>query len=173
VLDLTQSEAGLLPIATEEIDLLTFVTNVVREREEPIEARKLTVDLRGDKGAGSVQADKRQLGRALGNLLDNAIAAVPEGGRVLVALSRQKKGARIVISDNGPGMKPSELSRRWRPVARLAERHLPNPAAGRRGHRRASPTAAGAASIKAERPRTASRPRQPKPHGRATNQNPL
>jgi signal transduction histidine kinase len=87
------------------------VTNVVREREEPIEARKLTVDLRGDKGAGSVQADKRQLGRALGNLLDNAIAAVPEGGRVLVALSRQKKGARIVISDNGPGMKPSELAR--------------------------------------------------------------
>jgi signal transduction histidine kinase len=111
VLDLTQSEAGLLPIATEEVDLLSFVTMVVREREEPIEAKNLTLDLRGDKSAGTVQADKRQLGRAIGNLLDNAIAAVPKGGRILVALTRNRRGARIVVSDNGPGMKPSELAR--------------------------------------------------------------
>ncbi|MGZ3270370.1 MAG: PAS-domain containing protein [Croceibacterium sp.] len=111
VLDLTQSEAGLLPIATEEVDLLAFVTNVVREREEAIEAKDLALDLRGDKGAGLVQADTRQLARAIGNLLDNAITATPERGRILVALSRHKKGARVVISDNGAGMKPSELAR--------------------------------------------------------------
>jgi signal transduction histidine kinase len=111
VLDLTQSEAGLLPIATEEVDLLSFVTNVVREREDSIEAKDLTLDLRGDKGAGAVQADKRQLGRAIGNVLDNAINATPKRGRILVALSRNKKGARVIISDNGPGMKPSELAR--------------------------------------------------------------
>jgi signal transduction histidine kinase len=111
VLDLTQSEAGLLPIATEEVDLLSFVTTVLREREDAIETKHLTADLRGDKGAGTVQADKRQLGRAIGNLLDNAITATPQGGRILVALSRVKKGARIVISDNGPGMKPSQLAR--------------------------------------------------------------
>jgi signal transduction histidine kinase len=111
VLDLTQSEAGLLPIATSEVDLLTFVSGVVREREESVEGKNLSLDVRGDKGAGVVQADPRQLGRAIGNLLDNAINATPEGGRILVALSRTKKGARIVISDNGPGMKPSELAR--------------------------------------------------------------
>jgi signal transduction histidine kinase len=111
VLDLTQSEAGLLPIATEEVDLLSFVTAVVREREEAIEAKDVTLDLRGDKGAGAVQADKRQLGRAIGNLLDNAIEATPRRGRILVALSRHKTGVRVVISDNGPGMKPSELAR--------------------------------------------------------------
>ena len=111
VLDLTQSEAGLLPIATEEVDLLGFTTQVVRAREEAIEAKNITLDLRGDKGAGHVNADKRQLGRAIGNLLDNAIAATPEKGRILVALSRRKSGSRIVISDNGEGMKPSELAR--------------------------------------------------------------
>jgi signal transduction histidine kinase len=111
VLDRTQSEAGLLPIATTDIDLLTFVTTVVREREDAIEAKQLTLDLRGDKGAGTVQADQRQLGRAIGNLLDNAIGATPQNGRILVALSRLKKGARIVISDNGPGMKPSQRAR--------------------------------------------------------------
>lgn len=111
VLDLTQSEAGLLPIVPEDVELLDFMTRAVRSREEAIEARKLTLDLRGDRTAGTVQADARQLERAVGNLLDNAIAATPEGGRILVALAGRKNGARIVISDNGPGMKPSELAR--------------------------------------------------------------
>ena len=111
VLDLTQSEAGLLPIATEEVDLLSFTTQIVRAREEAIEAKNVTLDLRGDKSAGSVNADRRQLARAVGNLLDNAIDAAPEGGRILVALTRRKSGVRIVISDNGKGMKPSELAR--------------------------------------------------------------
>jgi signal transduction histidine kinase len=111
VLDLTQSEAGLLPIQAEEVELLPFVTQVVREREETIEGKGLTLDLRGDRTAGRVMADARQLNRALGNLLDNAISATPKGGRILVHLQRRKKGARIVISDNGEGMKPSELAR--------------------------------------------------------------
>ncbi len=112
VLDLTQSEAGLLPIATEEVDLLSFVTNVVRQREEAIEAKDIAFDLRGDRGAGSVLADKRQLGRAIGNIIDNAIAATPaRDGRILVMLARRKKGVRIVVSDNGPGMRPGELAR--------------------------------------------------------------
>lgn len=111
VLDLTQSEAGLLPLAAEEIELLTFVTQVVREREDTIESKGLALDLRGDKSAGKVMADARQLGRALGNLLDNAIAATPKGGRILVQLVRRKQGVRIVISDNGEGMRPSELAR--------------------------------------------------------------
>jgi signal transduction histidine kinase len=111
VLDLTQSEAGLLPIQTEELELLPFVTRIVREREEALETRGLTLDLRGDRTSGKIMADARQLGRAVGNLLDNAITATPKGGRVLVSLSRRKQGVRIVISDNGPGMKPSELAR--------------------------------------------------------------
>jgi len=111
VLDLTQSEAGLLPMARENVDLLVFATHLVRTREDAIEAKNLTLDLRGDKSAGSISADRRQLGRAIGNLLDNAIDATPSGGRILVALGRRKSGARIVISDNGEGMKPSELAR--------------------------------------------------------------
>ena len=110
LLDLTQSEAGLLPIATEGLELLPFLTQLVREREEAIERAGITLDLRGNRAAGTVKADKRRLGRAIGNILDNAIEATPKGGRILVALSRLKAGARVVISDNGSGMGPSELA---------------------------------------------------------------
>jgi signal transduction histidine kinase len=110
VLDLSQSEAGLLPIAKEKLDLLPFVTQVVREREAAIVEAGLSLDLRGG-GASKVEADPRQLSRALGHLLDNAIAATPKGGKVLVDLSRKKDGVRIIVSDNGRGMTKDELRR--------------------------------------------------------------
>ncbi|MGX7952295.1 ATP-binding protein [Tsuneonella sp. HG249] len=110
VLDLSQSEAGLLPLAKEKLDLLPFVTQIVRDREAAIVGAGLSLDLRGG-GTAKVEADPRQLGRAIGHLLDNAIAATPDGGKLLVDLSRKNDGVRIVISDNGKGMTRDELRR--------------------------------------------------------------
>jgi signal transduction histidine kinase len=110
VLDLSQSEAGLLPLALEEVELLAFMTKIVRERENAIKTGGLSLDLRGSKSAGRIQADPRRLGRALGHLVDNAIAATPSGGKILVELSRRRGGARIVISDNGRGMDEKEAA---------------------------------------------------------------
>lgn len=110
VLDLSQSEAGLLPISKQRIDLLPFVTKVVRDREAAIVDGGLSLDLRGGASA-KISADERQLGRAIGQLLDNAISATPKGGKILVDLSRRKDGVRIVVSDNGSGMTRAELSR--------------------------------------------------------------
>ena len=114
VLDLSQSEAGLLPIDKEELDLLEFLTRLVREREEAIVAADLNLDLKGRRGR-KAQADPRQLGRAVGNLLDNAIAGTPEGGKILIEILTPAKGdgwtAGFVISDNGRGMSEEELAR--------------------------------------------------------------
>jgi len=112
VLDLSQSEAGMLPLASEEIELLPFVTSLAEDRAGRLTAAGIKLDLRGDRGAGKVTGDRRRLGRAIGHLLDNAIAVTPKGGRILVELSRLKNGhARIVISDNGPGLDPVSLAR--------------------------------------------------------------
>lgn len=110
VLDLSQSEAGLLPLNMERTELLPFVTQVVRERERAIDEASLTLDLRGNAG-GKIEADPKQLGRAIGNLIDNAIAATPSGGKILVDVARTPKGARIVVSDNGRGMDADALTR--------------------------------------------------------------
>jgi signal transduction histidine kinase/PAS domain-containing protein len=111
VLDLSQSEAGLLPLDLVDVELLPFVTGIVREREAAIGAAGLSLDLRGDKTAGVVKADKRRLARALGHLIDNAVGATPAGGKILVDLARMKSGARIVVSDNGRGMTQAEAAR--------------------------------------------------------------
>lgn len=111
VLDLSQSEAGMLPLAREEIELLPFVTTLVEDRAARIKAAGLTLDLRGDKSAGRIIGDRRRLARAIGHLLDNAIAATSAGGRVLIELGVHKGKARIVISDNGAGMDAATLAR--------------------------------------------------------------
>ncbi len=114
VLDLSQSQAGLLPIVKEPIDLLEFLTRLVREREQAILAAGLSLDLKGRRGR-IVELDPRQFGRALGNLIDNAIAGTPEGGRIVIELRRSLDQARwkieISIADNGRGMSAEELAR--------------------------------------------------------------
>ncbi|WP_088310063.1 sensor histidine kinase [Novosphingobium sp. B 225] len=111
VLDLSQSEAGMLPLAREEIDLLPFVTKLVEDRAGRLKEASLTLDLRGDKGVGRITGDRRRLARALGHVIDNAMAATPSGGRILVELTGRKGKARVVISDNGPGMDKATLAR--------------------------------------------------------------
>jgi signal transduction histidine kinase len=111
VLDLSQSEAGTLPLAAEPVELFPLVTDVVKERADRITSGGLTLDVRGNKSIGKVTGDARRLRRALGQLLDNAIAATPSGGKILVHCERQKGKAMIVVSDSGKGMEPAALAR--------------------------------------------------------------
>ena len=110
VLDLSQSEAGQMPIRKKPVAMMPFVTDVVRQRADAIESAGLTLDLRGNEG-GKINADVRQLGRAVGHILDNAIAATPDGGKILISVSKKADGARIIISDSGKGMDKAELAR--------------------------------------------------------------
>src|SRR3546814_15238074 len=99
-----------MPMSKEKFAILPFVTGLVREREQAIRSGGLALDLRGDEGQ-LVEGDPRQLGRALGHLIDNAIGATGKGGRILVEIAKEKAGSRIVISDNGRGMDKVELAR--------------------------------------------------------------
>lgn len=114
VLDLSQSEAGLLPIRKERIDVLDLLTTQVREREAVIIAAGLSLDLKGRRGR-VIEADPRQMGRALGNLIDNAIAGTPDGGRIVIEIRKAPEGTgwslEISIVDNGRGMTSQELAR--------------------------------------------------------------
>ncbi|WP_228244037.1 PAS domain-containing sensor histidine kinase [Porphyrobacter sp. GA68] len=110
VLHLSQSEAGLLPLSKEPVDLLPFMTETVRARESDIVAAGQKLDLRGNPGR-TVSADPQQLRRAISHLLDNALKATPRGGRIHIELKEKGDTVRIVISDNGQGMSQAELAR--------------------------------------------------------------
>ncbi|TRD10032.1 PAS domain-containing protein [Erythrobacter insulae] len=114
VLDLSQSEAGLLPITKEQTDLLGFLTKLVRERETAIIKAQLGLDLKGKRGR-MVDLDPRQMSRAVGNLIDNAINGTPADGHITIEILKSDPasewGTSFVISDNGAGMNADELER--------------------------------------------------------------
>jgi signal transduction histidine kinase len=104
VLDLTQGEAGNLPLDKKPIDLAELARQIFARVKPDADAKTidLAVDLKPT--LGKITGDARRIGQALHRLLENAIRYSPEGGRVLLHGDGREKTARLVVSDNGPGM---------------------------------------------------------------------
>ena len=73
----------------------------------------VTTDL--DSAVGVVAADGEQLGRALTNLLVNAIDAMPNGGELTIRTRRANDGVRFEVSDTGQGLTEEERQRLFTP----------------------------------------------------------
>jgi len=67
-------------------------------------------------GPIAARFDARLLGRAVRNLLENALrAAAAGGGEVLVRVDQENGHARIAVADSGPGVRPEDLPRIFDP----------------------------------------------------------
>jgi two-component system, OmpR family, heavy metal sensor histidine kinase CusS len=62
-------------------------------------------------GQGQVFADPVLFGRAVSNLVDNAVRFTAEGGRITISLTTNAEGAEIVVTDNGCGIAPEHIPR--------------------------------------------------------------
>lgn len=111
VLDLTQSEAGGLPLAREEVDLRALCEEAADEARAAAEARDHEFVAEIDWSVGSITGDARRLRQSIDHLLRNAIRYTPEGGRVLLHAEGDAREARITISDDGVGIAPGEQTR--------------------------------------------------------------
>jgi signal transduction histidine kinase len=102
---------GLLALArAENADVERVVVDfdaVARERAaawEPLTTELgVVVDCEGGDGAMAVLG-RGHLEQILDNLLDNAVTALPDGGRITIASDLAGDLARITVSDNGPGI---------------------------------------------------------------------
>jgi signal transduction histidine kinase len=72
-----------------------------------------TVDL--DPEVSDVRVDAEQLGRAVQNLVLNAIDAMPNGGQLRIRTTRANGNARIEVADTGEGLTEEERSRLFTP----------------------------------------------------------
>jgi signal transduction histidine kinase len=106
-LDATEAEAGALRLRRGRFDVRALAEDVVELYLPAAQDRGLTLTLRAPAPV-EVWADGSLLRRALTNLLDNAMAHLPSGCRVDVAVTGTARGALISVTDNGPGF-PSEI----------------------------------------------------------------
>jgi two-component system nitrogen regulation sensor histidine kinase NtrY len=68
-----------------------------------------------DPALAAIPADPEQLGRALRNLVLNAMDAMPEGGTLRVSTRGSEEGVRIEVSDSGQGLTAEECDRLFTP----------------------------------------------------------
>lgn len=118
VLDLSQSEAGALPIAKEKVNLKKLIEDIAGHFADDASAKTIGVELQLDEKLGSAMADKKRLTQAISQIVDNAIKYTGEGGRLLIHGSGNVKQALIHISDNGPGMTAGDQSKVFDSFAR-------------------------------------------------------
>jgi signal transduction histidine kinase len=71
--------------------------------------------LDGDEGPPAARARADELKEVLVNLLENARAALPEGGEVALTVGAKERGVEIAVSDNGMGIAPELLPRIFEP----------------------------------------------------------
>lgn len=94
-------------IRPEYLDVAALAQRAVGEFAGPADAEG--VELRVDAGEGLwVMADEAALGRAVTNLLANALRHTPAGGAVAVSTGRRAERVYLRVSDDGPGIEPAD-----------------------------------------------------------------
>jgi two-component system, OmpR family, sensor kinase len=114
VLDLARMEAHQFTLEEEEVELRRLVEQAYQSFTE--EARRRGIDYECSFGADPViSTDGDRVLQVVSNLLDNAFAWTPDGGRVALELAAENGKIAVRVSDSGPGIGPAERERIFRP----------------------------------------------------------
>ena len=95
----------------EPVDLTSHLSNTVTILKSKARAKSITVAVTIEPDLPCVRGFVGELNQVWGNLIDNALDAVPDDGRVDVTANRERGRVVVRVVDNGPGI-PSEIRAR-------------------------------------------------------------
>jgi len=102
--ELARLEYGFVEPEPEAFLLPDLVQDVFEKFELQAAERGVALEAELAPVLPAVWADLGLVERVLGNLLDNALRHVPEGGRVRIALAAAPGGVEVTVADSGPGI---------------------------------------------------------------------
>ncbi len=113
---LARSDSGSLDMTLEPVELGDVATDVASVMMGAAGARKVRLAI--DPQPVMVLGDPLRLRQVVTILVDNAIRHSPEGGEVIVRVRREDAAARLVVADQGAGIRVADLphvfDRFWR-----------------------------------------------------------
>jgi two-component system, OmpR family, sensor histidine kinase SenX3 len=114
IIELSRLQADDPLVHPEIVDIDEVLTDAVERRRMDAERKRITLTVAGVPGT-RVLGSARQIGVAVGNLVENAMVYSDPGARVVVAAQVQARGdddhVEITVSDNGIGIPAAELGR--------------------------------------------------------------
>jgi two-component system OmpR family sensor kinase len=102
----------------EPFPLAELVHDVVQKHGKTAQDNQLELSLSGDPDLPTVYADLAMTERVLDNLIGNAIAYSPAGGRIEVILSQENGVPEVYVRDTGPGIPEQDLPHIFEPFYR-------------------------------------------------------
>ncbi len=84
---------------------------------EEMARRRITAERDWNGSVPPLTGDPGQLRQVFHNLIQNAIQAMPDGGRLRVRIASVPDAVRIEVADTGPGIMPERLPKLFRPFA--------------------------------------------------------
>jgi len=106
----------------EVLDLNQVVSEFAEEAEERASAGNVKLEIKTGRGIASVRADRNMLRRVLINLVQNAIDATPENGRVVIGTRRLTHKIKLWVRDGGPGISEEVRAQLFQPFFSTKER---------------------------------------------------
>ena len=108
LLDFGRMEAGARVYRMESLAIADLVSSVVEDFRREADLRGYQVELHRNGDLPEVNGDREALGRAIRNLLDNAIKYSPECKTVWVDVQHRDGRVAISVRDRGLGIPPAE-----------------------------------------------------------------
>ena len=111
LLALARIDSGQLKLRLETVDLQALLEDVRRNLSWQADRQQIELSLRSEP-VPPLQGDADRLMQVFTNLVDNALAYTPAGGRVRLALRPLGTDAvEVTVQDSGSGIPPEELER--------------------------------------------------------------
>ena len=107
--DLTLAESGHLKLEVEPTNLAELVQRRVSQAEVIAQGKNISLKTDITERLPEIEADGRRVEQVVANLLDNALNHTPQGGTVTIAVSPDKDGILVSVSDTGEGIPPEHL----------------------------------------------------------------
>ncbi|HJO72794.1 MAG TPA: ATP-binding protein [Rhodospirillales bacterium] len=114
ILDLATIEAGMMAVEVETVELHSMLVGVLSLVRERVRRKNLNLEFDCAPDIGWIVVDERRLKQVMFNLLSNAVAFTPAGGKVTLAAVRDSEEVAIAVSDSGPGIPKAEQARVFR-----------------------------------------------------------
>jgi len=106
--ELSRAEASSLDLAKQVIGLRQFLMNITARYGKMFMEKGVNLDLDCDEKI-TLHADPDRLSQIVINLLNNALKATDDGGRVVVGARESSDGVVMEVADTGHGIQPADL----------------------------------------------------------------
>ncbi len=126
MLDVSRLEKGNVPLQRDIHNLQDIMQVVEKQVASHAELKNITLTIEPLPPLPPIWIDASMIRRLLVNLIDNAIKYTQSGGWVRVSAARQKDTLKVSVSDNGPGIPPSEQEHIFQKFGRITTRNGPS-----------------------------------------------